>query len=218
MQQNHPLQDRERDAQPPAHTRRRRPKRLVIFCDSHDRAWADWIADCAAPFIDEVTQVCIDVDETIPAASFWRDLHRSSRSYCVFALVSSHLVPHYGSPRWVQVWRRDMLPCRVRHGNAIFPVEVECLAPEVLAGLGSIAWNLRRIRLYGPDGGLHDEDRARLALYDWFFRTDRARAHPTYPGADPAAPAQRGISSPDQTGEVNGSNPCQKGGNTDVQA
>lgn len=183
MQQNPSNQDAGRVPQPQGSPRRRRPNRLVIFGDSHDRAWANWIADCAAPFVDEVTQVFLDVQETIPAASFWRGLHRSSRAYCVFALVSSHLVPHYGSPAWVQVWRTDMRPCHVRHGNAVFPVEVECLQPDVMTRLGSLAWHTSTIRLYGPDGKLSDEDRARLALYDWFFRSFRAQAHPAYPGA-----------------------------------
>jgi hypothetical protein len=166
-----------------ASRRSRRPKRLVIFGDSHDRPWAGWIANCAAPFIDEAQQVFLDVQETIPAASFWRDLRRTSKAYCVFALVSSHLVPHYGSPKWVQIWRKDMLPCHVRHGNAVFPVEVECLSPRVMAGLGSLAWHTNPIRLYGPDGSLADEDRARLALYDWFLRAFRAKSHPAYPRA-----------------------------------
>jgi hypothetical protein len=60
---------------------------------------------------------------------------------------------------------------------------VECLQPDVMARLGSLAWHTSTIRLYGPDGKLADEDRARLALYDWFFRSFRAQTHPTYPGA-----------------------------------
>lgn len=168
---------------PHASRRGRRAKRLVIFGDSHDRPWADWIADCASPFIDEARQVFLDVQETIPAASFWRELHRSSKAYCVFALVSSHLAHHYGSPSWVQVWRTDMLPCHVRHGNAVFPVEVERLPLQIMAGLGSLAWHTNPIRLYGPDGSLADEDRARLTLYDWFLRAFRAQGHPAYPGA-----------------------------------
>lgn len=143
---------------------------LVLLYDSQDEAWASWIASQVSAVGIEVYHVLFD-GQDLPSRSFWREKARRKRRYFrIFILVSSHLLPHYNSPRWDELWRRTVF----RYVNRVVSVY---LAPIPLQdALGGNIPFLPRVELFE-----RNQEMARLALLEGMFGLNPLHAPSPFP-------------------------------------